>query len=55
MTIDAMNGLHEALSNLYPKMPGANVTCQRLGHRPPMERRPDLFEEWRWQSAKNTA
>ena len=44
MTIDAMNGLHEALSNLYPKMPGAKVTCQRLGHRPPMERRPELFQ-----------
>ena len=44
MTIDAMNGLHEALSNLYPKMPSAKVTCQRLGHRPPMERRPELFQ-----------
>ena len=44
MTVDAMNGLHEALSNLYPKMPGAKVTCQRLGHRPPMERRPELFQ-----------
>ena len=45
MTVDAMNNLHQALSNLYPKMPGARVTCQRLRHRPPMERRPELFQK----------
>ncbi len=45
MTIDAMNNLHEALGNLYPKMPGAKVICRRGGHRPPMERRPGLFEK----------
>ncbi len=45
MTIDAMNNLHQALTTLYPKMPGAKVTCQRLGHRPPMERNLDLFHK----------
>ena len=45
MTIDAMNSLHDALTSLYPKMPGAKVNCTRRGHRPPMERRPDLFEK----------
>lgn len=45
MTITAMNNLHEALSSLYPKMPGAQVICRRQGHRPPMERRPGLFEK----------
>ena len=45
MTIDAMDHLHDALSNLYPKMPGAKVICTRQGHRPPMERRPGLFEK----------
>ncbi len=45
MTIDAMENLHDALSNLYPKMPGAKVICRRHGHRPPMERRPGLFEK----------
>ena len=45
MTMEAMQALHEALSNLYPKMPGAKVSCVRRGHRPPMERRPGLFEK----------
>jgi len=45
MTMDAMHNLHEALTNLYPKMPGAKVSCVRGSHRPPMERRPGLFEK----------
>ena len=45
MTKEAMNNLHQALKNLYPKMPGAKVTCERQGHRPSMERRPGLFEQ----------
>ena len=45
LTMEAMRDLHEALSGLYPKMPGAKVTCIRRHHRPPMERRPDLFEK----------
>lgn len=45
MTLDAMNRLHEALTNLYPKMPGAKVNCVRVRQRPPMERRPELFEK----------
>ena len=45
MTMEAMDSLHDALSNLYPKMPGAKVICRRGGHRPPMERRPGLFEK----------
>lgn len=45
MTIEAMDRLYDALSNLYPKMPGAKVICRRQGHRPPMERRPGLFEK----------
>ncbi len=45
MTIEAMNRLHDALTSLYPKMPGANVNCLRGSHRPPMERRPGLFEK----------
>ena len=43
MTMDAMNKLHRALTSLYPKMPGANVSCVLGHHRPPMERRPELF------------
>ena len=45
MTIEAMNNLHDALSGLYPKMPGASVSCLRHGFRPPMERRAGLFEK----------
>lgn len=45
LTMEAMQNLHEALSNLYPKMPGAKVRCIRQHHRPPMERRPGLFEK----------
>ena len=45
LTTEAMQNLHEALSNLYPKMPGAKVSCIRRHHRPPMERRPGLFEK----------
>lgn len=45
LTMEAMHNLHEALSNLYPKMPGAKVSCVRQHHRPPMERRPGLFEK----------
>lgn len=45
LTMEAMENLHEALSSLYPKMPGAKVSCVRQHHRPPMERRPDLFEK----------
>ena len=44
LTMEAMRDLHEALSNLHPKMPGAKVSCIRRHHRPPMERRPALFE-----------
>lgn len=45
MTLDAMQRLHEQLTSLYPKMPGAKVSCVRGSHRPPMERRPGLFEK----------
>lgn len=45
LTMAAMRELHEALSNLHPKMPGAKVSCVRQHHRPPMERRPGLFEK----------
>lgn len=45
LTMDAMRGLHAALTNLYPKMPGAKVSCVRSSHRPPMERRAGLFEK----------
>lgn len=45
LTMEAMQALHEALSNLYPKMPGAKVSCVRRAYRPPMERRPGLFEK----------
>lgn len=45
LTMEAMHDLHQALSNLYPKMPGAKVSCVRQHHRPPMERRPGLFEK----------
>lgn len=41
---EALNKLHAALTNLYPKMPGAKVACVRIAGRPPMERRPGLFE-----------
>lgn len=44
MTLEAMNRTHDALTSLYPKMPGAIVNCLRGSHRPPMERRPCLFE-----------
>ena len=45
LTTEAMRDLHDALTNLYPRMPGAQVTCTRQHHRPPMERRPELFEK----------
>lgn len=45
LTMEAMQTLHESLSNLYPKMPGAKVSCVRRAYRPPMERRPGLFEK----------
>ena len=45
MTLEAMSKLHDALCGLYPKMPGAKVTCERHLGRPPMERRPELFEK----------
>lgn len=45
MTLDAMQDLHKALTSLYPKMPGAQVACRRQRQRPPMERRPGLFEQ----------
>ncbi len=45
MTMEAMRSLHAALSDLYPKMPGAKVICTRKHHRPPMERRIGLFEK----------
>ena len=44
LTMEATHNLHAALSDLYPKMPGAKVKCVRQRHRPPMERRPGLFE-----------
>ncbi len=44
ITIQAMDNLHAALSDLYPKMPGAKVSCRRMRHRPPMERRAELFQ-----------
>ncbi|MDE2853165.1 MAG: M20 family metallopeptidase [Chloroflexota bacterium] len=44
LTVEAMENVHEALTRLYPKMPGANVRCVRIAQRPPMERRPELFE-----------
>ena len=40
MTMRALHDLHNALSDLYPKMPGAAVRCQRQSFRPPMERQP---------------
>lgn len=45
MTMEAMNNTREALSNLYPKMPGAKVECIAHHARPPMERRDGLFEK----------
>ncbi len=45
LTMEAMHDLHAALTDLYPKMPGAKVTCTRQHHRPPMERRRDLFDK----------
>ena len=45
LTMDAMERLHQRLTSLYPKMPGAEVNCVRGRFRPPMERRPDLFEK----------
>ena len=45
MTMSAMEDLQAALTNLYPKMPGAKVCCVRGHQRPPMERRPGLFEK----------
>ena len=44
LSVQAMDSLHGALSQLYPKMPGASISCARQRHRPPMERRADLFQ-----------
>jgi len=41
----ALDKLHADLTNLYPKMPGAKVSCVRIAGRPPMERRPGIFEK----------
>ena len=45
MTMAAMEDLQAALTNLYPKMPGAKVSCALKSRRPPMERRLGLFEK----------
>ncbi len=44
ITQSEMDRVAAALDNLYPKMPGAKVACQRIGYRPPMEEQPRLFE-----------
>ncbi len=44
LTLEAMESLHQALTSLRPKMPGAKVSCIRQAGRPPMERRPELFQ-----------
>lgn len=45
ITINEMNRIHEALSNLYPKMPGAKVECIKGHARPPMVRMDNVFEK----------
>lgn len=44
ITSAEMRRIEQALANLYPKMPGAKVRCQRHGFRPPMERQAGIFE-----------
>ena len=39
-----MERVADALANLYPKMPGSRVSCERIGYRPPMERQDGVFE-----------
>ena len=53
MTMEALERLHADLTSLYPKMPGATVSCVRGPHRPPMERRQELFEKARAIGAKH--
>lgn len=45
LSIEAMNSIHEALTNLYPKIPGAKVECVKGHSRPPMVEVPGLFEK----------
>ena len=45
LTLQAMRNLHDSLTALHPQMPGARVSCRRGAFRPPMERRPGLFEK----------
>ena len=45
LSAQVLDDLHLALTNLYLKMPGAKVACVRIASRPPMERRPGLFEK----------
>jgi glutamate carboxypeptidase len=45
LSIEAMNGVHQALSSLEPKIPGATVECVKGSSRPPMVEVPGLFEK----------
>lgn len=45
ITTEAMDAVYDALTNLYPKMPGAKVECVRGHVRPPMVRMDGVFEK----------
>jgi len=45
LSIEAMNDVHEKLTSLYPKIPGAKVECVKGHSRPPMLEVPGLFDK----------
>lgn len=44
-SMEAMDNVHEALSNLYPKIPGSKVECVKGNARPPMVRMDGVYEQ----------
>ncbi len=45
LSVEAMEAVHDKLTNLYPKIPGAKVECVKGHSRPPMVEVPGLFEK----------
>jgi len=45
LSMEAMNKVHDSLTNLYPKIPGAKVECIKGHSRPPMVRVEGLFDQ----------
>ena len=48
-----MERVADAMDGVYPKMPGAKVSCERIGYRPPMQRQDGVFEQAERIAARN--